>query len=102
MPGLFALIRPTEGSFDAALAARLVSPALDCVTADLYQTMVRRPGFPVRRLERFQAMLVSQRLNEAGLNVVVVPESEIVDPPPPIELNKQIAERVASEIWRVG
>jgi hypothetical protein len=86
MSEVFALVRPTEDAFDAALAARLVSPILDCNPADLQQSMLRSPGFPVRKLDRARALEASQRLCEAGVKVVAVPESEVIDPPPPTEL----------------
>lgn len=66
-----------------ALAAATGTPHADCI-----QLLVKSGGFAVERADRRFAEHLVERLKAGGVEAVVVPQAEVVDPPAALEVRQ--------------
>jgi hypothetical protein len=86
--GAYAVLRRSDVELDLSTVARILAPILGCVRADLQGQLAKRPGILVSGLSRHVASQAAHALEQAGVGVRVLPQSDVVIPPPMVEVRR--------------
>ena len=84
----YALLRKDDIELDTGVLAHLLAPILECPAADLQGQLARQPGILLSELPESVASQAARVLEQAGVGVWLLPQSDVVIPPPMVEIRR--------------